>query len=78
MIDILGELHKYVPKSAADCESGEGSPGQQQIASVVTSWLLLGHWREEQFEQMPETRPMHCVGLFRLQLTGTQKSILCP
>lgn len=31
MIDILGELHKYVPKSAADYESGEGSPGLQQM-----------------------------------------------
>ena len=31
MIDILEELHKYVPKSMADCESGEGTPGLQQM-----------------------------------------------
>ena len=77
MIDILEELHKYVPKSMADCESGEGTPGRQQMCFSGDQLTRLGHRREEQFEQMPKIRLLHCVGLLHLQQTGTQKSILC-
>ena len=52
--------------------------GYGKCALVVISglWLGHGHEREEKLEAMPEMQLLHCLGLFPLQQTAMQKSIL--